>query len=203
MIESEDLRNTQIVINKPTNDKVAVIVEPRRHAFLEAVVRNIMYFLPKDEWNLHIITSHDNKEWVKNYFQNGNFRVSTISQQNLNLNEYSYLLMSDFFWKNIVEENILIFQTDVMMFHNNIDDFIQYDFIGANYFDINEISVKNGGNNGGFSFRHKSAMLDCINNVLIQDVQQYLHSHGKYVKYYMSEDVYFTIACEILNKKPM
>ena len=201
MIDTEDLRNTQIIKNNATNNKVAVIVEPRRHKFMEAVIRNVMYFLPKDEWNLHVITSAENRDWLKTLFLKWDFQITTINQSNLNLDEYSSLLTSQQFWENITEENVLIFQTDVILFHSNINDFIDYDFIGANFFDENDTSVNNGGNNGGFSFRHKSAMLDCIHNVSIRNIQNYQIMNGKRPKNNMSEDVYFTYACEILNKK--
>jgi hypothetical protein len=94
-----------------------------------------------------------------------------------------------------------VFQTDVLMFRDNIADFTSFDFIGANFFDSNDISLYNGGNNGGFSFRHKSAMLQCIRDVSPIRVEQYLASHGKHIKPCLMEDVYFTSACEILGKK--
>lgn len=109
--------------------------------------------------------------------------------------------MSQEFWNKIPEENILIFQTDVMMFRESIEEFMQYDFIGANFFDPNSVSLHNGGNNGGFSFRHRSAMLECLQKVSPQHVEQYLKSHGKHIKPALMEDVYFTSACEILGKK--
>ena len=88
-----------------------------------------------------------------------------------------------------------------MLFNNNIDDFIKYDFVGANFFDKNHTSVNNGGNNGGFSFRHKSAMMDCVCNLTADDVCNYLRSHGKMAPMYtLPEDIYFSSACEILNK---
>ena len=202
MIDKEDLRNTQQIINKADNNKVAVIIEPRRHEFLEKVVRNVMYFLPKDEWNLHIITYQDNIEWVKSLFPNWEVTITSINSSNLNLYQYTDLLRSKDLWNIINEENVLIFQTDVMMFHSNINDFLEYDFIGANYFDENDISKNYGGNNGGFSFRHKSAMLDCLDKISNYDVVLYLKSLGrKYVKENVMEDVYFTCACEMIGKK--
>lgn len=201
MIEIEDLRSKQCIINKSENNKVAVIIEPRKHEFLEEVVRNVMYFLPNGEWNLHIVTYSDNIEWVQSLFPNWQFKITSLDVPNLNLIQYTELLTSKQFWNLIDEENILIFQTDVMLFHSNINDFLEYDFIGANFFDEDDISKDNGGNNGGFSFRHKSAMLECIEKVSVLKVQQYQQSLNKRVKYHICEDVYFTIACEILGKR--
>ena len=201
MIKDEDLQNRQIIINNSNNNKVAVIIEPRRHEFMEEVVRNVMYMLPQNEWNLHIITYKDNVEWLVNLFKNWRFQITALDVPNLDLNQYSNLLMSEQFWNNINEENVLIFQTDVMIFNSNIDDFIHYDFIGANYFDTNDASIYNGGNNGGFSFRHKSAMIECIQKLSIDAVNNYRVQNGKIINKYITEDIYFTVACEILSKK--
>jgi hypothetical protein len=200
MIQIEDLQNTQFVINNTQNTKVAVIVEPRKHEFFEEVIRNVMFILPKD-WNLHIITHKDHKEWVESLFPNWQIKISTIEKPNFTVDDYNQFLMTESFWTNIDEENILIFQTDVMLFNDNIDDFIQYDFIGANYFDVNHTSVNNGGNNGGFSFRHKTAMIDCIQKLSQRDIHNYLLSNNKGIYGLIPEDIYFSNSCEILNKK--
>jgi len=202
MIEIENLRENQIVQNNPANNKVAVIVEPRQHEFFEKVIRNAMFILPKNEWNLHIVTSKNNKEYIESLFPNWDITVSYLQADNLTIDEYNKLLMNEEFWLNINEENILIFQTDVLLFNKNIDDFIEYDFIGANFYDPNHISLKNGGNNGGFSFRHKSAMLDCVRNLKEIDIKIYFDKNNKAITYnVIPEDIFFSSACEILNKK--
>ena len=203
-IINNNLFETQIVTNNPNNNKVAVIIEPRKHKFFEYVLRNIMYFCSKknNDWNLHIVTCQETSNWLKEKFPNWNYRTTILPVDNLDQYQYNGLLFSKDFWNSINEENILIFQTDTMMFRDNIDDFLEYDFIGANFFDPNDVSLTHGGNNGGFSFRHKSAMLECLDKVSKSNVISYLKSHGKQrVKDNLMEDVYFTSACEMICKK--
>jgi hypothetical protein len=163
-----------------------------------------MYFTNLEQpgtWNLHVVTCRDTYEWLKTLFPRWNFKATILPYTNLTQQQYNSLLMDPMFWKEIDQENVLIFQTDVIMFRGNIGEFTHYDFIGANFFDVNDVSFKYGGNNGGFSFRHRSAMLECIENVSPMYVEQYLASHGKQMKPALMEDVYFTSACEIIGKK--
>lgn len=189
-----------IIKNKSENTKVAVIIEPRKHEFSKGVIYNIMYMLGPG-WNLHIFTSKESKEWYKDLFPNWEFLITEIGVPDLTLEMYSQLLLNSHFWNTIKEENILIFQTDTMMFNSNINDFLEYDFVGANFFNSLDQSIHNGGNNGGFSFRHKTAMLDCLKNVSAQKFFEYRSSNGKsnYICP-LHEDVYYSTACEILNK---
>lgn len=203
-IINNNLFETQVVNNNPNNNKVAVIIEPRKHKFFEYVVRNIMYFCSKknNDWNLQIVTCQETSDWIKEKFPNWNYKTTILPVNNLNQHQYNDLLLSTDFWNGINEENILIFQTDTMMFRDNIDDFLEYDFIGANFFNPNDVSLTHGGNNGGFSLRHKSAMLECLHKVSRYDVILYLKSHGKQnVNDNLMEDVYFTSACEMIGKK--
>jgi hypothetical protein len=161
-----------------------------------------MYFLNKNDhkWNLHVVTCSETRDWLTQMFPKWNIQFTILNESNLNQHQYNNLIMSEHLWNGINEENVLVFQTDTMMFRSNIEDFMQYDFIGANFFDPNDASLHHGGNNGGFSFRHKSAMVECINKVSPSDVQRYLVSNGRQIKHSLMEDVYFTNACEILGK---
>ena len=48
---------------------------------------------------------------------------------------YSKLLLSDFFYKHFTDsEFILIYQLDCFAFHNNFDNFLDFDYIGAPWF---------------------------------------------------------------------
>lgn len=52
------------ILNKDDNDKVAVIVEPRKHKYLLGVIKNVMSSLGTD-WNLHIFGSDNNEEYIR------------------------------------------------------------------------------------------------------------------------------------------
>ena len=134
---------------------------------------------------------------------------------NLNQTSYSLLLESLFFWNNINEENIIIFQTDSFINKTNLNITTKYGFIGASYnFGITDKNNKfidlispvgyNYNINGGFSFRLKSIMIDCIKNVTIDDIIKF-REKNKYNlsnflnKYILPEDIYFMNAMSLLG----
>lgn len=202
----------EIITNSNKNNKVAVIVEPRNHKLLEAVIRNVMYNLGK-EWNLHIFGYDLN--YIKSCFPKSNFTFTKISCNNLLVNQYNTLLTSLDFWNSISEENILIFQTDSFIMNNipNLNKFLKYPFIGGvyhyynfkNYLDIydkvigytiwdvsNDQNIVHFHNSpykkfsicGGFSLRLKSAMIKCIKEVCISDIIKYREKFNLNVDYY-------------------
>lgn len=186
--------------NCTTNTRVAVIVEPRLHPFLEPVIRNVMHFLGSG-WNLEIVTSERNIPYIENCFPGCTFRITTVPYDNMNQTLYNHLLMDPWFWWRIPEEHILIFQTDCIMFRRGMDEWMDFDYVGANYFNPDETAVEYGGVQGGFSLRRKSAMLECLNKVSLSDVQRWRNSNGLKPLTRFHEDVYFTHACEMLKKK--
>jgi hypothetical protein len=128
---------------------------------------------------------------------------------------YSLFMQSKQFWDKIDEEHILIFQTDSFILSNKYGIPLQYGFIGAyyyngwydasgNYIDINA-PVKGGCNiNGGFSYRNKKAMLDCINKVTNVDIINNRKHHNLNIDYFIDrliipEDVFFTNAMAVLD----
>lgn len=186
----------------PRHDKVLVIVEPRQHPMLEPVVRNHMHFLGEG-WNLHIVTSGLFVDWVHGLFPNWKLRVTTLGAIMLNLTRESYsaLFLYEGFWTSIREEHILISQTDCIMFHPGIERYLSYDYCGANYFYTPHVAPRIGGIQGGFSLRRRSAMVDCVRRVTWEQMQVYRRSQGLAPIDVMFEDIYFTHACEILQKR--
>jgi hypothetical protein len=100
-----------------------------------------------------------------------------LGVDNLSMQGYSALLTSKEFWNTIQSEQVLIFQTDAITCGKSkfkIDDFMDYDFIGApvpTYISIliNILFMSKGyitGHsrfyNGGLSYRTKSKMLAVI-----------------------------------------
>jgi hypothetical protein len=130
-------------------------------------------------------------------------------------------------------ENICIFQKDCIMFKMFQDyHYLNFDFSGANYYNEKHLSMYYGGINGGFSLRKKTAMIQCLeidmtklNNYRIEQytshVQRLLaysretnpqvleawnekmENYKKIVEEPIHEDVFFTIACEMLYKLVM
>jgi hypothetical protein len=202
-----------VVTNKDENNKVAVIVEPRKHKYLLGVIKNVMSSLGND-WNLHIFGSDNNEEHIKTNLP-GNYTFTNLNMLDLNETSYSLLLQSLSFWNSILEENILIFQVDSFINNKNYTIPMEYGFIGPTYqhgFVVEKIFIEttSGINNvlynlnGGFSFRCKSVMIQCIKNVSLQDIVRYREKHGittNYFvdKYVINEDVFFCNAMSILH----
>ena len=203
--------------NSDDRNKVAVIVEPRQHEFSEGVIGNILLNLnfinPKNTWNLHIITSHASHSFYKTLYPGAKITLLPEGKDNLTLEDYSALLLSEAFWANIREEHILIFQSDTMMFRplsgQEEEEWLSYAYVGANFFNPHDQSAFNGGNNGGFSLRRRSAMLDCLNHITYEEFKQYRKLHNKLTPVPLHEDVFFSTACEMrghplcdINRRP-
>lgn len=200
-------KKNQILCNDPTRDRVAVIVEPRRSLLLLKVIRNVMFFAGR-KWNLHIFTSPENVGWIQEEFPDCFLRITPLDKKNLTREEYSMLLMSRAFWETIPEENVLIFQSDAMLFRRGIDAWIDgeeggYDYVGANYYNPAHIAPELQGIQGGLSLRKKSAMIDCIEKVRPNHIHRYRRKRGypPMTEAVIAEDVFFTHACEMLKKK--
>lgn len=194
------------------SDCYAVIVEPRNdHILLEAVCRNVMYFLPKN-WNL-IVYSYD-ESIVRDRLKFIDFKFYKTSKPSLNPEEYSDLLMSISFWNSIPGDNILIFQTDSYITkeftYSYIENIKQYPFIGAAYryvdigSNVDVLSVnreRNFSMSGGFSFRNKKAMIDCINKVNKVDIiNELIKNNYRIITPNINyEDFYFEHALHLLN----
>ena len=182
------------------HDCTVVLVEPRQHEFAKGVLANALHAFRSKPWNLRIVTSTSSREFYCSLFPDIDLTIATLppEQQDLSLKEYSKLLTSAAFWNAIPEENILIIQTDTLILNSHIEDFMQYDFIGANYFNPADQAIWSGGMNGGFSFRHRSAMLRCLGRS-IADLLEYRLINGKFANVtHFHEDVFFTHAAEVL-----
>jgi len=90
------------------------------------------------------------------------------------ISDYNTLLTSLDFWQDIPFDKVLIFQHDSGLLRHGIDDFLQYDYIGAAW------QFQDHGGNGGLSLRSKDTMIKILTNY------KYLpHRHG-------NEDVFFS-----------
>jgi hypothetical protein len=92
------------------------------------------------------------------------------------------------------------------MFKPITDAWLTYDYVGANYYHPQNTAPLIGGIQGGYSLRKRDAMIDCITNAHITDIQKYRVCYGKHPNAYHNgmlfvEDVFFTHACEMLKKK--
>ena len=200
--------------NNENNNQVAVIVEPRNHEYLIPIIKQVMSKIG-NEWNLQIFGSSMNEKTVKEKIK-GNYKFINMEINDLiSPAAYSLLLQSSQFWNQIKEEHILIFQTDSFVININNDYRIptNYPYLGARYrfhdnngirLDISNPIIGIDPMCGGFSYRKKSAMIDCINNVTYDNIIQYRASNNlpNYLfinKFIIPEDVFFENALTVLG----
>ena len=177
-------------IRKDTN-KFCVIVEPRKHSLLGLVIKNFMYLLQNKGYGLIIFHGNNNKEFIEEQLIGWpNVIYSSLHVDNLTVNDYNNLLKSIEFWEKILNygcKHSLIFQTDVVLLKDSVDDYLNYDYVGAPW---NQTSCRWFGclevGNGGFSLRNTQIMIDIIKK------------HGN-VNTFNNEDIYFSMLC-LLHK---
>jgi hypothetical protein len=125
--------------------------------------------LPEDVIERHIKYLPGNFE----LFHGALFTIDSIAN-------YNTLLTSLKFWESLPFDKVLIFQHDSGLLRTGIEEFLQYDFIGA---PIKHISFP--AMNGGLSLRSTEAMIRCIKHTPYNP-----NIHG-------NEDMYF---CNLLSK---
>ncbi|UCB46432.1 MAG: hypothetical protein JSV25_03130 [Spirochaetota bacterium] len=161
------IKLTDHLVPEPTyrikypRDRCAVIVELRKHPHLSYILRNIVYFLD-ESWGLHIFHGNENEQFVKQIVHGwGDVVLTNLIKNKYTKEDYSKLLTSKGFWKDIGSEHILIFQTDSILRKRGIEEFLHWDYVGAPWKSDDTPQI---GGNGGFSLRRRSVMLDILEN---------------------------------------
>lgn len=125
----------------------AVMVETRDYPDINDIIKNHLDKLP-EYTKLYFFGSKKNNERITfpHYYKEVEINTGL---------EYCYMVTKAEFWEQIEQENILIFQRDSGIIGGNIEDFYEYDYVGAPL-KGEPLFVYNG----GLSFRHKSVMID-------------------------------------------
>ena len=164
-------------ISSNTN-KYCVIVEPRKHELLIPVIKNFMFILQNKGWGLIVCHGTDNEEFIKSGLDGwNNVKFINLNISNFTLKEYNIFMTSPVLW-NILKHNgceyALMFQPDVLLFKDNIDDYINYDYIGAPLTIFSNIIPL--AFNGGFSLRNINTMIFITNRFIYnQNVNEDIH----------------------------
>jgi hypothetical protein len=181
-------------ITSNTN-KFCVIVEPRKHKFLIPVIKNVMYLLQKKNWGLIIVHGSDNEQFLNSELSKWpNVQYIKMPFDNLNINAYNYIMCSPTIWKaihNIGCRHALMFQCDVVLLKDNVDDFLQYDYIGAPW--QKHICGLKKGFNGGFSLRNVEKMLIITLNYKPYVFNNAITLDDGSLYIVLNEDVYFSL----------
>jgi hypothetical protein len=186
-----------IVLPKIKKDGLyeSVLIEFREFPHIEFIIRNTILKLGSN-WCHTIVCGNTNYKMVEKICKSisSSIKIIKLDVDNMTQNDYSYYLMTKDFWNNLKGEKILIYQEDSLIFKYNINDFIDYDYIGAPFLK-NADDTPNCVGNGGLSLRTKTIMLDIISKFPF-DQCDFNSSTLQYMKnvglHYPPEDVYFS-----------
>jgi hypothetical protein len=176
--------------------KEAVLIEFRKFPHLEFLLRNTIHKL-NSEWSHTIICGNLNYDFIVNICESisPNIKIIKLDIDNMTQYEYSMYLTTIEFWGLLVGEKILLYQEDTCIFKHNINDFLQWDYIGAPW-NKTQNDTHSGVGNGGFSLRTKQCMIDVINKISVEDTV----FNSSTMRYMVNsnlkngpEDVYFSL----------
>ena len=178
--------------------KETVLIEYRELPHIEYLIRRMIHLLPND-WNHTIICGLDNHIMVQRICNeihkdlDSKIRV-ILTPICKSINDYNNMLLTESFWSQLKSEKILLYQEDTCLFHNNIDGFLHYDYIGAPWPKHQDENLYQVGN-GGFSLRTRSKMLTCLQTIHPLSVQ--LEKGAEQIRLNVglqqpAEDVYFS-----------
>ena len=191
----KDIRNFKLSKLKQNLEKEAVIVEFRKFPHIEFIIRNAIKKLGNN-WSFSVICGNKNYDFLQKMISemSANIKLIKYNRDNIDKNSYSEVLASKEFWSKLVGEKILIYQEDTCIFRYNIDEFMEWDYIGAPWPITKNTNSKLVGN-GGLSLRSKSVMLKVIDKIDILKTQ-YNTSTFEFMKKWElkipPEDVYFS-----------
>ena len=140
----------------------AVIIEPREHPDLLLTLRNTMYYLNESrssiKWGLQVFHGNKNEKYVKNMTRCWkNVIYENIGVDNLTNVSHSEYMESNAFWLRVKGKKALTFQTDSLLLREGIDEFLNYDYVGAPWRKPKENQLVG---NGGLSLRTVTKMVD-------------------------------------------
>jgi len=169
----KELKNVKI---PKQSEYEAIFIEFRKLPHVEFVIKNAIVKLG-NLFSHTIVCGKDNYEFMLNIISkiSHNIRIIKINVENMNVSDYNNLLLTYSFWEMFEGDKLLIYQEDSMIFKKNIQDFLEYDYIGAPL--LYNFKFING--NGGLSLRNKKMIL----NILKKE---------KFVNKKIPEDLFFS-----------
>jgi hypothetical protein len=164
MLYIEFINNPKETMNQDAQ-YTAIIIEPREHKALSLVLKSFLNNL-SENWNVIVFHGNKNLQYVQDIITNDlvehkkRIKLINLNVDNLTIDDYNKILLSESFYDNIPTEVFLVFQTDTLINDKNkdkINEFLQYDYVGAPW---KYIGYQVG--NGGLSLRRKSKMIEKI-----------------------------------------
>jgi len=156
------------------------LVDSKNHAILsvfeksecvEFVLRNMLVKL-MGNWKLSIVCHRDLKPYIKDMIKDISTEIEIISVSH---EKYNKNMLDKNFWKNLKGDKILCMTPDTVIFNENVEDFLHYDYIGAPWkYKLKGTFV----GDGKLSLRTRKIMMDILENFEPQT--------------FLSEDVFFS-----------
>jgi hypothetical protein len=190
------IENIDIPDIKKKSDWEAVLIEYRSFPHVYFLIRNAILKLGS-KWSYTVVCGKLNYEFMLEICSriSNNIKIIKTNHDNLSQNDYNLFLSSIQFWNLLTGSKILIYQEDSFIFKDNIEEFIEWDYIGAPW-PQNTNDTPNCVGNGGISLRTKQIMIDVINKISIKNTfvnestQIYMKNNNLI---YCPEDVYFSL----------
>jgi len=159
------LQTSQSFQSTEATNNVAVIIEDRPLSNLAPLLLHFSSILGK-KWPIILVGPENilpNSTWIRRAIEEHHITVRSLPDDVSfdNHQAVTEFLTQPWLWEQLAPvENILLFQADSILCSNSdtrIEDFLQYDFVGA------PIDAKYGkGYNGGLSLRKRSKMLEIV-----------------------------------------
>ena len=192
----EYMRTIEIPELELNKDKEAILIEYRLFPHLEFLIRNAIDKIG-DDWSYSVVCGNLNYEYIIELCKkiSPNIKVIKTDYDNLNQSTYSELFASIEFWNLFEGKKLLIYQEDSCIFKSNINDFLEWDYIGAPWLKTQNDNINCVGN-GGFTLRTKQCMIDVINKISLKETKfnsstiTYMKNCGMTTG---PEDVYFSL----------
>lgn len=131
----------------------AVITETRPMAIIPQIIEQHLGMLP-DDFELVVFCSKENEGNFNDY--KGKFKKYHVNIHTLH--DYNRLMTSEFYWSKLLKyDHVLVFQTDSKILRTGIEEFYDWDFIGAPIKNIEFPCM-----NGGLSLRNPKTMMNIL-----------------------------------------
>ena len=208
-IWKEHLRNMEKELEwytpKITSDTThyAITLEPRIHEDIYITMKTCMYYLNETnsniKWGLQIFCGSENYDYFKDMVKDwGDVDIVNLGMVDLTKIEYNKLFRDVEFWKKVKGDKVFTFQLDSILLRSGIDEFLDYDYIGAPWRKPKEGSYVG---NGGLSLRTRDVMLEIsatnkVEEVIWEDIYFVKYLKGRGVadvddaKRFSMEDIY-------------
>lgn len=159
IVPLSDLKKTQ---------HIGVIVETRRIDAIFFVVEN---FIEQTNQPAHVFLSENNIDYVSSplltrYLEIGMLAISKLDADSLTASNYNALLLSEALWENHSSfDKLIVFQTDSCICPSSpfeLSDFLEFDYIGADWSRSRPVGLVIDGGVGGFSLRDIAKARQCL-----------------------------------------